>query len=98
VLWEKLAPGPSGRKIGVVDYDAANKRHYPPVDLDDPLLLANHGLYPSESRFHQQMVLCDRFPNHPDVRDGAGTAGNEFHLDRVRPEVERLQKPDIPPC
>src|SRR5215470_20372041 len=60
VPWEKLAPGPSGRKIGVVDYDAANKRYYPPVDLDDPLLLANNGLDPSESdpRFHQQMVYA----------------------------------------
>src|SRR5260370_7987387 len=46
--WEKLAPGPSGRKIGVVDYDAANNGYYPPVDLHDALLLANHGVDPSE--------------------------------------------------
>src|SRR5262249_49396419 len=60
VPWEKLAPGPTGRKIGVVDYDAANKRYYPPLDLDNPLLLANDGLDPSESdpRFHQQMVYA----------------------------------------
>jgi hypothetical protein len=60
VPWEKLAPGPSGRKIGVVDYDGGNKRYYPPVELDDPLLLANDGLNPSESdpRFHQQMVYA----------------------------------------
>jgi hypothetical protein len=60
VPWEKLTPGPTGRKIGVVDYDAANKCYYPPVDLDDPLLLANDGLNPSESdpRFHQQMVYA----------------------------------------
>ena len=60
VAWEKLAPGPTGRKIGVVDYDAANKCYYPPVDLDNPLLLANNGLDPSESdpRFHQQMVYA----------------------------------------
>ena len=37
MFWEKLAPA-------VVDYDASNKRHFPPVDLDDPLLLANDGL------------------------------------------------------
>jgi hypothetical protein len=56
---EKLAPGPSGRKIGVVDYDAANKRYYPPVDLDDPLLLANDGLDPTESdpRFHKRWSM-----------------------------------------
>lgn len=60
VPWEKLDPGPTGRKIGVIDYDAANKRYYPPVDLDDPLLLATDGLSPSESdpRFHQQMVYA----------------------------------------
>lgn len=60
VPWEKLSPGPTGRKIGIVDYDAANKCYYPPVDLDDPLLLTNDGLDPSESdpRFHQQMVYA----------------------------------------
>jgi hypothetical protein len=60
VPWEKLAPGPTGRKIGVVDYDGVNKCYYPPVDLDDPLLLVNDGLNPSESdpRFHQQMVYA----------------------------------------
>src|SRR5271168_4041388 len=60
VPWEPLAPGPTGRKIGVIDYDAANKCYYPPINLDDPLLLANDGLDPSESdpRFHQQMVYA----------------------------------------
>lgn len=58
--WEKLKPGPTGRKVSVVDYDAGNKCYYPPVDLDNPLLLANDGLNPSESdpRFHQQMVYA----------------------------------------
>jgi hypothetical protein len=60
VPWEPLLPGPTGRKIAVIDYDAANKRYYPPVDLDDPLLLANDGFDPSEAdpRFHQQMVYA----------------------------------------
>ena len=60
VPWEPLKPGPTGRKIAVVDYDAANKCYYPPVDLDDPMLLASDGLDPSESdpRFHQQMVYA----------------------------------------
>lgn len=69
VPWEPLAPGPTGRRIAVVDYDAVNDRYYSPVDLDDPLLLTNDGLAPSESdpRFHQQMVyavasqMLDRF-------------------------------------
>jgi len=60
VPWEPLAPGPTGHKIAVVDYDAANKRYYPPISLDNPLLLANDGLAPTEAdpRFHQQMVYA----------------------------------------
>ena len=61
VKWEEdLKPGPIGRKIAVVDYDGANKRYYPPIDLNDPRILARAGLDPSESdpRFHQQMVYA----------------------------------------
>ena len=60
VPWESLGPGPIGRKLAVVDYDGANDCYYPPVDLDDPLLLLRDGLDPSESdpRFHQQMVYA----------------------------------------
>ena len=60
VPWEPLKPGPAGQKIAVVDYDAANKCYYPPIDLDNPLLLANDGLCPTEGdpRFHQQMVYA----------------------------------------
>jgi hypothetical protein len=44
----------------VIDYDAANRTYYHPVDLDDPFLVAADGLEPSESdpRFHQQMVYA----------------------------------------
>jgi hypothetical protein len=60
VPWEPLAEGPTGRKVAVIDYDAGNKCYYPPVNLDDPLLLVNDGFDPSESdpRFHQQMVYA----------------------------------------
>lgn len=60
VPWEPLLPGPTGRKIAVIDYDAANKCYYSPVDLEDPRLLANDGFDPSEAdpRFHQQMVYA----------------------------------------
>lgn len=60
VPWEPLAPGPTGRKIAVIDFDAANQCYYPPVHLDDPLLLANDGLDPTEAdpRSHQQMVYA----------------------------------------
>jgi hypothetical protein len=61
VKWEEgLKPGPVGRKVAVIDFDAANERYYPPVDLNDPRVLARGGLDPSESdpRFHQQMVYA----------------------------------------
>ena len=55
-----LQPGPVGKYVAVVDYDAANKCYYEPVNLDDPRILAVNGLDPSESdpRFHQQMVYA----------------------------------------
>jgi len=60
VKYEKLAPGPIGEKIAVIDYDGANQIFYQPVDLDNPSLLIRDGLDPSESdpRFHQQMVYA----------------------------------------
>ena len=44
----------------MIDYDASTRRFYTPVDLDDPILLAQDGLAPSERdpRFHQQMVYA----------------------------------------
>jgi hypothetical protein len=60
VPWESLEPGPIGHKVAVIDYDGSNGWYYPPVDLDDPRLLTQNGLEPSESdpRFHQQMVYA----------------------------------------
>lgn len=61
IKWEcDLDPGPVGRKVAVIDYDGANRCYYPPVDLNDPRILARGGLDPSESdpRFHQQMVYA----------------------------------------
>jgi hypothetical protein len=58
--YEKLGPGPVGRKLAVVDYDGSNKTYYKPVDLDDPRILIQAGIDPTESdpRFHQQMVYA----------------------------------------
>jgi hypothetical protein len=58
--WEKLAPGPVDEYIEVVDYDPAAKCFYKPVDLDNPYLLAQDGLTPSEGtpQFHQQMAYA----------------------------------------
>ncbi len=58
--YEKLAPGPVGKKLAVIDYDGANKTYYEAVNLDDPNILIQGGIDPTESdpRFHQQMVYA----------------------------------------
>jgi hypothetical protein len=60
VPWEKLAPGPVGEYVEVMDIDPASRKFYQPVDLDVPDLLAQDGLSPSEGvpQFHQQMVYA----------------------------------------
>lgn len=57
---EALTTGPIGRRIEVIDYDGAQRCFYTPVDLDNPAILMQGGLDPSESdpRFHQQMVYA----------------------------------------
>jgi hypothetical protein len=52
--------GPIGEYLEVVDVDPASGVVYPPVNLDDPNLLAQDGLRPSEGnpQFHQQMVYA----------------------------------------
>src|SRR5205823_4799618 len=60
VPYEALEPGPVGKRLAVIDYDATNEQFYEPVDLDHHSVLINNGLDPSESdpRFHQQMVYA----------------------------------------
>jgi hypothetical protein len=57
---ELLMPGPAGERIVIIDYDGGHNRFYPPVDLNDPAILMQGGLEPTESdpRFHQQMVYA----------------------------------------
>jgi hypothetical protein len=59
VRWEDLDPGPVGEYLEVHDVDATG-HEYPPVDLNDPRLLARDGWAPSEGnpQFHQQMVYA----------------------------------------
>lgn len=59
--WEApLSIGPSGEYLEVVDVDPASGVFYAPLDPNDPLLLAQDGMPPSEGRpqFHQQMVYA----------------------------------------
>jgi hypothetical protein len=60
LLWEDVEVGPVGEYLEVVDYDPASGAFYQPIDLDDPYLLAEDGLAPSEGgpQFHQQMVYA----------------------------------------
>jgi hypothetical protein len=55
-----LPVGPVGEYIEVVDIDPPSGVAYPPINLDDPNLLAQDGLTPSEGnpQFHQQMVYA----------------------------------------
>ncbi|MBV8335440.1 MAG: S8 family serine peptidase [Alphaproteobacteria bacterium] len=55
-----LTPGPVGEYLEVVDVDPASACVYDPVDLNNPYLLAQDGLSPSEGnpQFHQQMVYA----------------------------------------
>lgn len=60
VGYEELSKGPQGSRIAVIDYDGANKCYYTPLNLNDPALLMQDGLDPTEAdpRFHQQMVYA----------------------------------------
>jgi hypothetical protein len=60
VPWEKLEPGPVGEYLEVIDVDPGSDCFYESVHLDDPVLLAQDGLAPSEGtpQFHQQMVYA----------------------------------------
>lgn len=53
-------PGPRGEYLDVIDYDPSTDAFYKPVDLNDPYLLAQDGLVPSDGnpQFHQQMVYA----------------------------------------
>jgi hypothetical protein len=57
---ETLRPGPFGARVAVIDYDGTRDLYYPPVDLNDPAILMQAGLTPTEAdpRFHQQMVYA----------------------------------------
>jgi hypothetical protein len=60
VAHEPLTPGPRGRNVAVIDYDASNRCYYRPINLDDPDVMMEGGLPPSEADpgFHQQMAYA----------------------------------------
>ena len=52
--------GPVNEDLEVIDFDPSSGCFYAPVDLNDPRILAQDGLRPSETnpQFHQQMVFA----------------------------------------
>lgn len=61
VQWDAtLLKGPVGEYLEVVDFDPASSCFYAPIDLDNPHVLAQDGIAPSEGnpQFHQQMVYA----------------------------------------
>lgn len=55
-----LLPGPRGEAVDVIDYDPVHDIWSALVDLDDPFILAQDGLEPTEGdpRAHQQIVYA----------------------------------------
>ena len=60
IPWEELNAGPVGEYLEVIDFDPSARCFYQAVNLDDPYILAQDGLKPSEGtpQFHQQMVYA----------------------------------------
>src|SRR5689334_20750037 len=58
--YQPQGAGPVGEYIEVIDIDPTVQRQYAAVDLNDPYILAQDGLAPSEGNplFHQQMVYA----------------------------------------
>jgi hypothetical protein len=60
IPWEDVGLGPCGKYVEVIDYDPTVDTFYRAVNLQDPNILAEDGLTPSEGNplFHQQMVYA----------------------------------------
>ncbi|MGE0403400.1 MAG: alkaline phosphatase family protein [Kofleriaceae bacterium] len=90
IVNDVIGPGPECPRLHVIDYDGCNKRYYRPIDLDDPKVLINRGLDPSEAdpRFHQQMVfaVATRTLEHFDT-----ALGRRFDI-RNRPKGSRRKR------
>jgi len=95
---ENLQPGPIGPRVEVLDYDGAGDCFYEPVDLNNPAVLMQGGLDPSESdpRFHQQMVYAvamktienfDRALGHPLRLAGVGRKAAAYPRLRLFPHA-----------
>jgi hypothetical protein len=87
VPWEPLKAGPAGEYIAVLDQDDKGKVLHAPVDLDDPEILAQDGLAPSDGnpQFHHQMVYAVAMHT---IRNFERALGRSIHW---RPEYAKRQ-------
>jgi hypothetical protein len=93
-----LGPGPVGEYVEVVDVDPASKMAYPPIDLNDPYLLAENGLTPSEGnpQFHQQMVYAVAMRTIEAFESAIGRralwARKRFEWEEKNPSTGKMEK------
>jgi hypothetical protein len=94
--WEDpLEKGPVNEYIEVVDYDPVSGCFYSPVNLNDPHLLAQDGLPPSDGnpQFHQQMVFAVAMKT---VRAFERALGRPvFWMRELPPQSETSDKPKV---
>jgi hypothetical protein len=90
----KLEKGPVGEYLEVIDYDPASGCFYEPVDLNNPHVLGQDGLPPSEGnpQFHQQMVYAVAMTT---IGNFERALGRPALWAPFRPEV-RAQAPVVP--
>jgi len=95
---DALGPGPVGEYIEVVDVDPASGMAYPPINLNDPYLLAENGLAPSEGnpQFHQQMVYAVTMRTIEAFESALGRralwASKRTERDEVNPSTGKKEK------
>ena len=96
VMWEDLddlSKGPVGEYVEVLDFDPASGCFYEPLDLDNPLVLAQDGLAPSEGnpQFHQQMVYAVAMTTiqHFEVPSAGKCSGLPTRFHRRRRRADR---------
>jgi len=89
-----LKRGPRGEIIEIWDYDVDNDQYYRAVNLNDPALLMEAGLAPSESdpRFHQQMVYAVTMKVIESARRALGRPVT-FYGGRSKPRLRLLPMP-----
>jgi len=96
IRWEEpLKEGPIGEYLEVVDFDPASNCFYEPIDLNDPYILAQDGLIPSESnpQFHQQMVYAVAMTTIENFENALGRKAlwSPYYSDNKESFLQRLR-------